>query len=463
MPTLKCSDAQKDIKIRSIDSYCQRLHHHRERESIIMASKNLVNVLNFPIPIFILLYSVSLMTSMSGMEIFGIGTCVLTLLYIIANYFFKMREFHLFRLGVEVPLACFLIVVYLGLVLNAPDSDHFFEMGQQRWIIMLYLLTYAFELFPGLNRIINTLMVVSSLVAIYAIFEHFTGIDLIRGDNRAVTPAPVADAHVFQSAGFFGHHLSYGYSFGQIICFPFAALLLSRKKTRLQRLGFAVSCLIIGMSLFWTYGRGVWIAVAFAFFVMSLYVSKKTVIYFLLTFGLVGGIFYSVNPGFQERLSSIWADGFHSNEDRRVLWKANLEMFNDYPWIGIGYQQNEPRTQEYYKKLGITHEFGGHAHNNYIQMLATTGILGFFCYMLFILSFLLMTQRLWSDIPETHFWHRVIVLGALGSQVAFHVGGLTQWDFGDAVVRHLYVFILAMVAYMAERYSRGIVPDDYAL
>ena len=83
--------------------------------------------------------------------------------------------------------------------------------------------------------------------------------------------------------------------------------------------------------------------------------------------------------------------------------------------------------------------------------------------MLFILTFLLMTHRLWLDIPETHFWHRVIVLGALGAQISLHTGGVTQWNFGDAEVNHLFVFVLAMVAFLAEKYARGIVPDDYAL
>src|SRR5206468_1777859 len=110
--------------------------------------------------------------------------------------------------------------------------------------------------------------------------------------------------------------------------------------------------------------------------------------------------------------------GYYSNEDRRNVWKANIAMFKDHIWTGIGAGQNEERLDEYYKKLGIESTFGGHAHNNYIQMLSTTGLLGFFFYMLFILSFLLMTHRLWGDIPETHFWHRVVALGALGAQIS---------------------------------------------
>ncbi len=220
---------------------------------------------------------------------------------------------------------------------------------------------------------------------------------------------------------------------------------------------------MIGLSLLWTYGRGVWLATGLSFFIIAAYVSKKHMLALIVIVGIIGGVLYTGNDGFHERFSSIWASKYTSNTDRQDLWRANLAMFQDHPWIGVGYGQNEEILGEYFKKLEIKNEFGGHAHNNYLQMLSTTGLLGTICYLFFILSFLLLTHRLWLEIPKTHYWHRVIVLGALGAQVCMHAGGVTQWNFGDAEVNHLYIFILAMVGYLSERYARGIVPDDYSL
>lgn len=419
-------------------------------------------ILDTPIPLLISLYALSLMSSMSGMEIFGWSACAFTLLYIFSNHFLHMREFYFFRLGVELPLIGLIFIVWLGLAVNAPGVEKLEHVGSLRWIIMLYLFTYAFELFPSLNRILNIFLVGSTIVGIYAIFQHFTCIDLVRPD-RPLSPAPVDGATTCQSIGFLSHHLTYGYSAGLLICFAFAGLLLGKRKSVLHRMGFFISTVIIGASLVWTYGRGVWIAVGLSFFVMAAYVSKKHFFSFVLIAGLIFGVAYTSNPELKERFNSIWSDQHFSNVERQGLWKANFEMFKDHPWLGVGYGQNLPRLQEYYQKVNVQREWGGHAHNNYLQMLSTTGILGFFCYMLFVLTFLLMTHRLWLDIPETHFWHRVIVLGALGAQICLHTGGVTQWNFGDAEVNHLFIFILAMVAFLAEKYARGIVPDDYAL
>ena len=74
-----------------------------------------------------------------------------------------------------------------------------------------------------------------------------------------------------------------------------------------------------------------------------------------------------------------------------------------------------------------------------------------------------MTARLYSTIPSTHYWHRVFALSALGAQLAFHIGGLTQWNFGDAEVQHQFIFWLAIVAYMTQQYYVHIVPDDHSL
>jgi O-antigen ligase len=424
-------------------------------------------IIGTPVPYFMILYSVALLTSMSGMELCSWTVASLTLFYIILDLPSKQREFRFFGLGTDLSLLGFLIVVVVGLYINAPQANFVTELGSLRWMLLLYLLSYSFALFPGLNKLFYIIIGLSAIVAAYAIFQHFTGIDLryewgLRAQS-AVTPAPFTGSNVYQSVGLMSHHLTYGYLFSMIFCFPLAALMLNRRRSSLLRIFLLLTVTVIGLSLLWTYGRGVWIATLCAILFMAAYVSRKALFGILVIGAIAFGILYSSNTGFRERLDSIWATHYTSNTDRQDLWRANWEMLADHPWIGIGWNQNEGRVQEYYTRLGITNSFSGHAHNNYMQILATTGVLGFLFYNLFIIGFLLMTHRLWSDVPKSHYWHKVFVLGALGSQISLQAGGLTQWNFGDAEVNHFFIFVLATIAYMAERYSDGVVPDDYSL
>lgn len=427
----------------------------------------LKTIVGTPIPYLTFLYTVALLTSMSAMEFFGWTAGVLTLLYILIDLFVSKKEFRFFGTGADLPLVAFLVVIVCGLFINAPQADLVKELGSLRWALLLYLLSYSFYLFPGLNKYFYSLLTVGALIGGYAVFQHFTGIDFryewgLRAQS-AVTPAPFSGADVFQSVGLMSHHLTYGYLFSMLFCFPVAALMLSAQRSFIFKFLMLLSTAVIGMSLVWTYGRGVWIATLSSLLFMAAYVSRKILFSFLILAGIIVGTLYISNDGFKERLDSIWDSQYTSNADRRDLWRANLEMFSDHPWIGIGWTQNEGRIFEYYEKLGIENKFGGHAHNNYLQLLASTGLLGFVAYMLFIISFLLMTHRLWTDVPKSHYWHRVIVLGALGTQISLHAGGLTQWNFGDAEVNHFFIFTLAIIAYMSERYASGVVPDDHSL
>ncbi len=427
----------------------------------------LKNLFGTPIPLFLSLYAVSVLTTMSGMEIFGWGAAGFTFLYIFIDQMTSKKEFQFHFIGADLWLWLLVAISAIGLILNAPGADFWNSFGQIRWILLLYLLTYSFSLFPGINRFFLILVGIGSIVALYGIIQHFTGYDIRYEWGLRAKSSLVSDASVhkdrYQVIGLFGHHLTYGYSFSMLLCFPVAAFFLSRYYNLNIRLLFLFSSLLISFSLFWTYGRGVWISMAASVLFMLGFLSRRLLVGAIVT-GIIGcGTLYFASVDFQKRFDSIFDSKRSSNYDRHHLWQANIEMFKDHPYIGIGLGQNEPRTHEYFERLGINNDFQGHAHNSYLQWLSTTGALGLTCYMIFIVSFLLMTYRLWIIIPKTHFWHRVFVLGGLGAQVAMHTGGMTQWNFGDAEVNHLFILILALIAYLHRNYTQKIVADDQSL
>lgn len=196
---------------------------------------------------------------------------------------------------------------------------------------------------------------------------------------------------------------------------------------------------------------------------MAFFASRKFFLTAAFFITLSAGLLYNLNSSVRESTQAAFSENSNKNEDRKNLWHINLEMFRDHPWVGVGYNQNEPLAQSYYDKLEIKNAPVSNAHSNYVQLLATTGFLGFTFYTLIIIVFLLMTARLFSIIPTTHYWHRVFALGALGAQVAFHVGGLTHWNFGETEVQLQLIFWLSVVGYMSQRYFLHIVSDDRSL
>ncbi len=421
------------------------------------------SVLTKILTFFAFVYMIALTSSMAAMEFGTMGYTLFFVLIAITDRFCKTKIIEWHTTGVELPIFGFIATVFVGLLVNAPNADFLFVMGSLRLLLVFFIITYSLQIVKDLNRLFAVMLFCATVIGVYAIWQHYTGIDLWRHTHRALVDLPIGDRSLYQSVGFFGHHLTYAHSYMMILCLPWAALLLGNRQPWWQRILFLLSFLIILTSVGFTYGRGAWIAVAVSLPVMAMFVSRKILISIILIFIIAGGAVYKISPTIHERVVTIFQENYASNDDRKKLWQANMQMFKEHPWIGIGYRQNEPLTMAYYEKLGIKDGMSGHAHSNYIQTLATTGLIGFTFYMLLMLAFILTTARLYASIPSTHYWHRVIALAALGAQVAFHIGGLTQWNFGDALVHHQFLFWLAVVAYMSQRYYAHIVPDDQSI
>ena len=87
----------------------------------------------------------------------------------------------------------------------------------------------------------------------------------------------------------------------------------------------------------------------------------------------------------------------------------------------------------------------GHLHNMFLQVAATTGLVGLaaFCWLL-VSFFRMIGANLRLDLPPPE---RAWVVGSIAALAGFVVNGLFEWNFGDAeVVTLLYVIIGANVA-----------------
>ena len=107
----------------------------------------------------------------------------------------------------------------------------------------------------------------------------------------------------------------------------------------------------------------------------------------------------------------------NSDRERISQWQAASMAFKERPILGYGYLNFENYSVDIKKRYNLGQlQFGGHAHNNFLEMLASTGILGFFCYLGWLLAwFIQMYKR--DDL---------VAKISLPFIVTFAVSGLTQ-------------------------------------
>ena len=401
------------------------------------------------------LYIIATWTSMAGMEIFGWLTFLISVTYMARGATDEPLRFKDFNPAMPWK-GCFLLlaITAIGLAVNGTaKTEYVQDFGSMRWMFLFFSSSFALAVKPPTLKGYRLFLICTSIIAIYAIFQSFTGIDLVRpGQHRAVQPLDDTLNHpLWRSAGLFGSPLAYAYIVGQHVCLPLAMLLLTfenRKKYGWLFWGSLAAYILICLSLITTFTRGVWIAMAVAHLFVALLVSRKVFAGILVAGAALMTALYAFVPIFQYRIGTLFHAGYQSNSDRVFIWKYNWEMFKDYPIFGIGYQENENRAGEYVTRMGHPDAFTGHAHNNVIQMLSGTGVTGLLAW-LFIVGFMIwLNWRLWRNLPKELLWPRAIALGCLGAQITLHIGGMTECNFKAGATSHNLMLVWALVASM---------------
>lgn len=405
------------------------------------------------------IYFIATWCTMAGMEIFGWLTFLLTVTYALR----KEGRAQALEIANVMPwkiCLSLLAITIIGLLVNGtPNTNTIFDIGAQRWIFLLASGSLAMTLcFPTLKGY-RVFLIFTSITAVYALVQCATGIDLVRpGEHRAVQPLFGMHAP-WRSAGWFGLPLHYAYIAGQHVCLPFAMVLLTyrtRKSSGWLFWGSLGAALLIAASIGTTFTRGAWISVSAAFFVMALIAAPRIAIGLVIA-GIAGtGLLMSIWETFRLRMLTLIDPTYFSNSERVFLWKANLEMFKDYPFFGIGYLENENRAGEYVTRMGHPDAFTGHAHSNYLQFLSGTGLTGFLTYLTLIIFMMWLTWRLWKSLPKDALWPRAIALGAIGAQVSLHVGGFTECNFKAGSTNHNFMVVWALVIALTVITSRSL-------
>lgn len=407
---------------------------------------------------FLVLYATSTMVSMAGMEIFGWSCALGAILFLILKNGAAKTAWNRVRLPVDSALALLFVIVILGALFKSPTEFSKIDIiGNARWILLFMFIRIALAFTWSDKFVKNTmifLMALITLISLYSIWQYFYGIDLIRGARHALEPKDYRNGQpIYRAEGLFGSSMTFGNSIALTWCFPVAWILYGirrgTKEVGLYLLAGAASLFGV-LAIFATMTRGVWLSALAALIVMSVKAHKRGIV-------LIAGVailFFAIStvwlPELSSRMKSIGDTNHGSNSARVQIWKANLEIFKENPILGIGYGVNEDVIEKYYPRLGIVDGAHGHAHNTFLQFLSGTGIIGFICFAIFTVYFLVITWRLSRSLPKPQIsgdiWPLVFVEGALGAQVAMIVGGLTECNFKDAEVNHHFLLILAVLA-----------------
>lgn len=171
---------------------------------------------------------------------------------------------------------------------------------------------------------------------------------------------------------------------------------------------FIAGIALISLALILTGTRGIWIAVFVGFLVIALFkflkISKhlrKILVFYLIVFFLMFPVYFGIVSfrQFQDtsftisasvaRIRSLIDFGETSNSGRIYIWKETLRSIKERPLLGVGIG-NYPVVLD---ELQTATRAGASAHNIYLQIASTVGVLGLMVFLWMLWEFLVKGIR----------------------------------------------------------------------
>lgn len=327
-----------------------------------------------------------------------------------------------------------LTVIALGFALGAPvEAKAAVKLiWEFRWFLSFTCFIYLFKKMSwqeGQLRAFSLVLLAFSILDVGLFFINYDK------DPRA--------------GGLFGHSMPFAHTMG-----PAALLLLfigikkslEKKQPLLWRALYFLAPILASALVVLSFTRGIWIGFAFALLFCAAVLGKKVFASSLVALLLTGGALFYGSDRIQSRVMGKTNAESQSNNERMLYWKANLQIFKDYPLLGIGYSQNNVHVEEYLAKEGVEWLVGTHAHNQYLHFLAGTGLLGLACFLFFLsMVFYSIFRRLlaWRK-QKTHSDQYYVLMGVFAGLLCFVIGSLTESNFSIAKNRFAFLFIAAL-------------------
>lgn len=409
-------------------------------------------IFGVPLPYFIVLYVLSFFFFPQAILYVLAGFAISFVGYVCADLGSRKKEFRWFRMGFDVPLFLLFLAFAVHYSMFSEIEEPMALLHHVGWILSVYLLAYYFDLFPGLNRIAYFLIAAAVVYSVFLITQgyfDFSPTFVLLG----LEPPSWLRTNLLQD--------QIAPALLLAMSFPFALTgwIFATKQKRTASLMMFLSMLIIATALILSRRMEAWLATLGSCMFIIFY-ARKYLVFTGACLALVATFFFS-----QMYLPSFWTENRSFSElnsqQRRDLLKSDLHILNENIWFGIGFKNYQLESAKL--KAPASTADKASSNNNYFQILATMGVVGFAFYMLSLLSCLLFTARVWNDVPPTYYWHRVLLLGIFGSQITFHLAGLFFWTFESLPLLYLYAFNLGLLGYVGEAYGRGLVPDDHCL
>lgn len=255
-----------------------------------------------------------------------------------------------------------------------------------------------------------------------------------------------------RGAGFNRNVLTLGGIMCMVLPLVIVILMDSRFEKKLKKVSaFAAISVLVG--LLCNKSRGAWLTELIVVPVATFRYVKQNKKYLALVLAVFIGIvgFMASNPHYVQRVKSITNTTTNrSNVGRVWVWRSAKKMIRDHPITGVGIDRFREKYQKEYRYKQETQKLQ-HAHNNYLQVIAESGIIGLAGFLYFIGYYLYSSLRNYRKHKNPY---DILVFTIIFGYICLF--GLIDYTLGISTGMRIMWFLLAVLLKMKETEEKQV-------
>lgn len=237
----------------------------------------------------------------------------------------------------------------------------------------------------------------------------------------------------------------YGFPNSSMSFFSFISLFLLSKYFHSKNIFYLSIYLLLSVNIVFSLSRSSTIVlIVGSIILMSFYMSKKKILYYLsISFFItaffvillkdnpkISPVFELVNDRIQRTLGNTENE---ASSGRFDIWKESIRIIADKPFLGYGFEPFSNFSIEY-----------DTPHQQYLEVIHKTGIVGFLMYSFIIFYMLLCLYNKYKSIDYNDNLY-ITTVSSISGMLALSIGNITQPNFSYSMTGNLIFFIFGII------------------